>query len=72
MFDPATTRAENISKHVRSDRDPMWIGDRIWFASDRSGTLNLWSYDFDSKAVHQETSSSTWDVRWPSAGGPIP
>ena len=70
VFDPATTRAENISKHVRSDRDPMWIGDRIWFASDRSGTLNLWSYDFDSKAVHQETSSSTWDVRWPSAGGP--
>ena len=23
----------------------MWIGDRIWFCSDRTGTLNLWSYD---------------------------
>ena len=53
-----------------NDTDPMWIGDRIWFASDRSGTLNLWSYDVQSKAVHQETSSTTWDIRWPSAGGP--
>jgi len=69
VFDPATGTADNISNHERTDRDPMWIDDRIWFASDRSGTLNLWSYDFDSKAVHQETSSSTWDIRWPSAGG---
>ena len=46
----------------------MWIGDRIWFASDRTGTLNLWSYEFKNKTVHQETSSNRWDVRWPSAG----
>lgn len=70
VFDPATRRAENVTNHVRSDRDPMWIGDRIWFASDRSGTLNLWSYDLRAKTVNQETSSTKWDVRWPSAGGP--
>lgn len=70
VFDPQTRQATNISNHVRTDRDPMWIGDRIWFASDRSGTLNLWSYDFASEAVNQETGSTTWDVRWPSAGGP--
>jgi tricorn protease len=70
IFDPATSLAENISDHPRTDRDPMWIGDRIWFASDRSGTLNLWSYDVQSKAVHQETFGTTWDIRWPSAGGP--
>jgi tricorn protease len=70
VFDPATGKAENVTNHPRTDRDPMWIGDRIWFASDRTGTLNLWSYDERSKTVHQETSSSTWDVRWPSSGGP--
>jgi len=70
VFDPQSGSATNISDHARTDRDPMWIGERIWFASDRSGTLNLWSYDFASRAVHQETQSSTWDVRWPSAGGP--
>ncbi len=70
VFDPKTRRAQNISNHVRADRDPMWIGDRIWFASDRTGTLNLWSYDLASAAINQETRSTTWDVRWPSAGGP--
>ncbi|MFK7739332.1 MAG: S41 family peptidase [Planctomycetota bacterium] len=70
LFDPTTNKSENISNHVRADRDPMWIEDRIWFASDRSGTMNLWSYDTAAKTVHQETSSSSWDVRWPSAGGP--
>ena len=70
VFDPATGSAENVTAHPRTDRDPMWIGDRIWFASDRSGTLNLWSYDLQSKAIHQETTGTTWDIRWPSAGGP--
>ena len=70
VFDPAQRTSLNITDHVRTDRDPMWIGERIWFASDRSGTLNLWSYDLASEAVYQETSSNTWDVRWPSAGGP--
>ena len=70
VFDPATGATENVSNHPRTDRDPMWIGERIWFASDRSGTLNLWSYDPRSRTVHQETSSTTWDVRWPSSGGP--
>ena len=68
VFDPATGQAENITDHVRTDRDPMWIGDSIWFASDRTGTLNLWSYDLATKSVHQETSSTNWDLRWPSAG----
>ena len=70
VFDPATGVATNITQHPRTDRDPMWIGERIWFASDRSGTLNLWSYDLAERTVHQETNSTTWDVRWPSAGGP--
>ena len=70
LFDPSTGKTQNISNHNRTDRDPMWLEDRIWFASDRTGTLNLWSYDLNSKTVNQETSSTTWDVRWPSAGGP--
>ncbi|MBX3464470.1 MAG: PD40 domain-containing protein [Planctomycetes bacterium] len=70
VFDPATGTATNVTDHPRTDRDPMWIGDRIWFASDRTGTLNLWSCDPATKAARQETFSTTWDVRWPSAGGP--
>ncbi len=52
---------------TRTERDPMWIGDAVYFASDRDGTLNLYAYDLKAEAVTKLTSSTTWDVRWPSS-----
>ena len=46
----------------------MWIGDKIYFASDRTGTLNLFEFDPGTKRVRQLTTSTEHDVRWPSAG----
>lgn len=67
IFDLATHDAKNITHHVRTDREPMWVGGKIFFASDRTGTLNLFSYDVASGNLEQLTKSTTWDVRWPSA-----
>jgi tricorn protease len=66
-FDLASHAARNITDEPFTDRDPMWIGDRIYFASDRTGTLNLYSEKPDGTDVQQLTTSTTWDVRWPSA-----
>ncbi|HJX29635.1 MAG TPA: peptidase S41, partial [Thermoanaerobaculia bacterium] len=66
LFDLASHETRNITSHPRTDRDPMWIGGRIFFNSDRTGTLNLWSYDVASGQVAQVTKSDRWDVRWPS------
>lgn len=66
LFDLASHEVKNITAHPRTDRDPMWIGDKILFNSDRTGTLNLWSYDVPTGAVAQVTRSDRWDVRWPS------
>ncbi len=65
-FDLATHEAHDITNNPFTDRDPMWIGDRIYFASDRSGTLNLYSVRPDGSDLAQLTHSTTWDVRWPS------
>jgi len=67
-YDLASGATRQLTDDPRSDRDPMWIGDRIWFTSDRSGTLNLYELDPASGALSQKTHSTTWDVRWPSAG----
>jgi tricorn protease len=56
-----------IAASRRTERDPMWIGDRIYFVSDRDGTLNIYSYDIESDAVRQLTRESVWDVRWASS-----
>jgi len=67
IFDLATNQAQQITDHPRADRDPMWIGELIYFTSDRDGTLNLYSYDPGTGVTAQLTRSTTWDVRWPSA-----
>jgi len=66
LFDLASHDAEKIADTPRSERDPMWIGDKIYFSSDRDGTLNLYRYDPASGDVAQLTHSEVWDVRWPS------
>jgi tricorn protease len=45
----------------------MWIGNTIYFTSDRGGTFNIYAYDVGSGQTTQVTRSTTWDVRWPSA-----
>jgi tricorn protease len=69
IFDLASSESQQITDHVRADRDPMWVGDRIYFTSDRDGTLNLFSYDPATSQTSQLTRSATWDVRWPSDDG---
>lgn len=67
IFDLDTYDTERITDHPRSDRDPMWIGDTIYFSSDRDGKLNLYAYDVATKSTEQLTHATEWDLRWPSA-----
>ena len=67
IFDINTYETKKIAENKRTERDPMWIGDAIYFASDRDGTLNLYAYDIPAEAVLQVTRSTKWDVRWPSS-----
>lgn len=56
-----------VSPSKRTERDPMWIGDKIYFVSDRDGTLNLYRFDPKSGSTEKLTNSTTWDVRWASS-----
>jgi tricorn protease len=67
IFDLATHATKKITDTPRTERDPMWIGDKIYFDSDRTGTLNLYSYDPANGATAQLTKSTQWDIRWPGA-----
>ena len=67
LFDLDSNRAEQITDHIRTDRDPMWVGDDVYFVSDRDGVLNLYRYDTGTKKTQRVTSEKTWDVRWPAS-----
>jgi tricorn protease len=66
IFDLKTHASEKITDDPRCHRDPMWIGDKIYYSSDKDDTLNLYSYDPKTKKTDQLTHSIKWDVRWPS------
>jgi tricorn protease len=67
IFDLAHPSLIQVTKDPRTDRDPMWIGNAIYFNSDRSGVFNLYRYDVESRETRQITHYEDWDVRWPSA-----
>lgn len=68
LFDLDADEATRLTDHVRTERDPMWIGDRVYFTADWTGTLNLYGMDPATGTIEQLTHGSEWDVRWPSAG----
>jgi len=45
-----------------NDTDPMWIGDVVYFRSDRNGEFNLFSYDINSKEIEQLTQYSDFPI----------
>jgi tricorn protease len=51
-----------------NDVDPMWIGDIIYFRSDRNGEFNLFSYQLKSKAIKQLTDHKDFPVLNVSTG----
>jgi tricorn protease len=67
IFDLAQPALLQVTDDPRTDRDPMWIGDAIYFNSDRTGVFNLFRYDIATRQIKQVTHYQDWDVRWPSA-----
>jgi tricorn protease len=68
IYDLATAALTPVAHSKRTERDPMWIGDSIYFDSDRDGTLNLYAFDTKSGEVQQLTHETKYDVRWASKG----
>ena len=51
------------------DIDPVWVGDSVYFLSDRDGVSNVWAYDTKSKRLTQVTRFTDFDVKTLDAGG---
>jgi tricorn protease len=64
-----TLEAEHLVENQMTDNMPVWIGDKIYFTSDRDYTLNLFSYDLTSKELTKVTNHTPFDVLFPSGDG---
>jgi len=56
---------EPLSLHERTTEiQPLWLGKRIYFLSDRDWSMNVFSYDPRSRQVSQLTDFDDIDIKW--------
>ncbi|MEO8034528.1 MAG: S41 family peptidase [Acidobacteriota bacterium] len=67
VYDLQKNSAERLTDSPATDNQPMWVGNTIYFTSDREGgKLNLYSLDPQTKQAHRVTNHTDYDVLWPS------
>lgn len=58
-----------INNDTINEQYPVWVGDTIYYVSEKDGTANLWRYDTRSGHTARITSHDTYDVVAPSSDG---
>ncbi len=66
IYDFKTGNVEQINNTTSQEIIPMWIGNKIFFLSDRDRTMNLFSYDRESKETTKLTDFTDYDIKFPS------
>ena len=69
IWDPKAKTVKNVSNNVAQDIFPMWIGDEIFYASDRDMTMNLFCYHTKTGATTKVTDFKEYDIKFPSTDG---
>lgn len=66
IYDLDKNASDRITDFPGTDQQPLWIGEKIYFVSDRDLTLNLYTFDLKSRNIEQVTHFTDADILWPS------
>ena len=55
---------ELLPNEKTTDIQPLWLGETIYFLSDRDWVANIWSYSTSTKELKQWTNYTGSDVKW--------
>jgi tricorn protease len=64
----ADSSVVKIPRNNSNDSNPMWVGDTIYFLSDRNGPVTLFAYDTKTKQVREAVKNIGLDFKCASAG----
>jgi tricorn protease len=67
IADLKTGALEKLSNGTYNDRNPLWVNNKIFFISDRTGIFNLFSYDPQTRKTQQLTKFAGAGVRTAAA-----
>ena len=63
-----TLDLEKVPRDNSNDSSPVWVGNSVYFLSDRNGPVSLFRYDTASKQVSQAVPNTTYDLKSAQAG----
>lgn len=63
IFDTQTKNVEIVPGTGSNNVKPQWLGDKVYFLSDRDLTMNLFSYDVKSKKTDKLTNFNDYDIK---------
>ena len=66
IYDFETGEVEKVSDSPGQDVFPMWIGNEIYYVSDRDRIANLFAYNTETKATRKVTNFTDYDIKFPS------
>jgi len=69
IYDSEKNTVINISNNKAQDIIPMWIGDEIFYMSDRDRTMNIFVYNTKTQQTSKVTNFTDFDVKFASANG---
>lgn len=69
IYDLENNTARQLTDHIRTERDPIWLSSGIYFVSDKDGTLELFTADEAGGDMRQLTQHDEWDIKWASGDG---
>ncbi|PYV09184.1 MAG: protease [Acidobacteria bacterium] len=64
----SNSHIEKVPRESSNDYCPMWVGDKVYFLSDRNGAVTLFAYDPKTKKVAQAVRNTGMDFKSASAG----
>jgi len=68
IADLADSRVEALPRKDWNDFNPMWVGDTVYFLSDRTGPVSLYAYDTRNRQVREVVSAGGFDIKSAAAG----
>ncbi|MCD8313352.1 MAG: DPP IV N-terminal domain-containing protein, partial [Bacteroidales bacterium] len=71
IYDPKKQTVTDITNNDAQDIFPMWIGDEIFFISDRDHTMNIFVYNTKTQTTEKVTDFTEYDVKFPSTNGSL-
>ncbi|MEJ0101291.1 MAG: PDZ domain-containing protein [Bacteroidota bacterium] len=64
ILDLNSLAEKSIPNDRTFDIQPVWLGNTVYFLSDRDDIMNIWSFDADNNKLSQVTNVKHTDIKW--------